>query len=242
VAWSSEAATTATIDSAGLATGVAGGSAKISATQGAGATAIAGGTTLTVTGAKLVSIVLQPHPTASIAKGTTLQFTATGFFDDTTTQDLTDTATWVSSMGAIATVSNEPATNGLASGRAIGTTNVTASVLIGGMTVTAAPVALTVTPETLVSIAVTPSPASVAKGATLNLAATGTFTDKSTQVLTNAVTWASAVPATATVSNAAGQHGRVAGVAVGTVEITATSSAATGSKVGRVTVTVTAAP
>jgi uncharacterized protein YjdB len=239
VTWSSDAATKVTVDDAGLATGVAAGSAKLTATQGTGAAAIAGSTTLTVTGAKLVSIVLEPHPTASIAKGTTVQFKATGFFDDTTTQDLTDTATWASSMAAVATISNDPATNGLATGRATGATNVTASVVIGATTVTSPAVTLTVTPETLVSIALTPTPASVAKGATLNLVATGTFTDGSTQVLTTAVTWASAATGTATVSNAAGQHGRVLGVAAGTVEITATSTAASGSKVGRITVTVT---
>ena len=53
------------------------------------------------------------------------------------------------------------------------------------------------------------------------------------------MTWASAAVATATVSNAAGQRGRATGVAMGTVEITATSSAASGSKVGHVTLTVT---
>jgi len=239
VTWSSDAPTKVTVDDAGLATGVAAGSAKLTATQGTGAAAITGSTTLTVTGAKLVSIVLEPHPTTSIAKGTTVQFTATGFFDDTSTQDLTDTATWASSMAAVATISNDPATNGLATGRATGTTNITASVVIGTNTVTSPAVTLTVTPETLVSIAVTPTPASVAKGATLNLIATGTFTDGSTQVLTTTVTWASAATGTATVSNAASQHGRVLGVAAGTVEITATSTAASGSKVGRITVTVT---
>jgi len=187
-----------------------------------------------------VSIVLQPNPAASIARGTTVQFKATGFFDDTTTQDLTDTATWVSSMTTVATVSNDPASNGLATGRAEGTTNVTARVVIGTTTVTSTAVPLTITAATLVSVAITPATPSVAKGATLNLVATGTFTDGSTQVLTNTVTWASATPATATVSNAAGQRGRVTGVAMGTVDISATSSAASGSKVGHVTLTVTA--
>ena len=241
VTWASETGATATIDAAGLASAVAAGTSKITATQGSGASAIAGNTTLTVTGAKLASIVVLPNPAGSIAKGTTVQFKATGFFDDTSTQDLTDTATWVSSMTTIATISNDPVSNGLATGRAEGTTNITARVVIGTTTITSAPlVPLTVTAATLVSVAITPATPSVAKGAALNLVATGTFTDGSTQVLTNAVTWASATPATATVSNAAGQRGRATGVALDTVDITATSSAASGSKVGHVTLTVTA--
>jgi len=239
VTWSSSVATTATIDSAGLAAAVAAGTAAITAAQAAGAGAISGSTTLTVTRARLVSVIVQAHPAASIANGTSVSFTATGFFDDATAQDLTDTATWASSMTAVATISNDPATNGQATGRAVGTTNITASVVIDATTVTSPPVALTVTPATLVSVAVTPALASVAKGGTLNLVATGTFTDGSTQVLTNAVTWASAAPGTATVSNAAGQHGRVQGVTAGKADVTATSNAASGSKVGRVTVTVT---
>ncbi len=241
VTWASATGTTATIDDAGLATAVAAGTSKITATQGSGATAISGSTTLTVTGAKLVSIVLQPQPTVSIAKGTTVQFAATGFFDDTTTQNLTDTATWASSIPTIATVSNAAVSNGLATGVATGTANITASVVIGMTTITSPPVALTVTAATLVSVAITPATPSVAKGAALNLVATGTFTDGSTQVMTNAVTWASATPATATVSNAANQRGRATGVAVGTVDVSATSNAASGSKVGHVTLTVTPA-
>jgi len=239
VTWGSDTGATATIDSAGLATAVAAGTTKVTATQGTGATAISGNTTLTVTAAKLLSIVLSPQAPVSIAKGTTVQFTATGFFDDTTTQNLTDTATWASAMNTIATVSNAAASNGLATGNAMGTANITARVVIDATTITSAPVALTVTAATLVSVAITPATPSVAKGAALNLIATGTFTDGSTQVMTNAVTWASAATATATVSNAFNQHGRATGVAVGTVDISATSDAASGSKVGHVTLTVT---
>jgi uncharacterized protein YjdB len=243
VTWSSDAATKATVDAAGLAAGVAEGTANITATSGTGATAIAGSTKLTVKNVTLSSVVVTPNPTPpnSIAKGTTLQFKATGFFSDTTTQDLTDTATWSAAMPTIVSISNDPEDNGLATGTAVGMTTVKATVVIGATTVASTPVMLNVTVQTLVSVAITPSPASVAKGATLNLIATGTYTDGSTQVLTNTVTWSSATPATATVSNAANQHGRVTGVAVGMVEITATSNAASGSKVAKITVNVTPA-
>jgi uncharacterized protein YjdB len=241
VTWASDAATKATVDGDGLAAAVAEGSANISATAGTGVGAITGATKLTVTSATLMSIVVLPNPAGSIAKGTTIQFKATGFFSDTTTQDLTDTATWSAAMPTIVAISNDPISNGLATGAGVGTTGVTATVVIGNKTVASTAVNLTVTMQTLQTVTITPAPASVAKGATLNLIATGTFTDGSTQVLTNTVTWTSATPATATVSNANNQHGRVTGVAVGMVEITATSTAASGSKVGKITVTVTPA-
>jgi uncharacterized protein YjdB len=241
VNWASDTVAAATVDNAGLATGVAKGMAKITASQGTTAqNTISGSTTLNVSMATLMAIVVQP-PNATIANGTTVQFKATGFFDDTSTQDLTDTATWTSSMPTIATISNDPASNGLATGKAQSATptNITASVLIGGVTVTSAAVPLTVTAATLSTITITPATPSVSKGATLNLVATGTFTDGTTQVLTNTVNWMSSAIGTATVSNAAGQHGRVTGVAAGTVIITATSTAATGSKVGTTMLTVT---
>jgi uncharacterized protein YjdB len=244
VTWSSDAATKATVDGAGLAAGVAEGTANITATKGTGADAIAGSTKLTVKAVTLSSVVVTPNDPAkpnSIAKGTTLQFKATGFFSDTTTQDLTDTATWSAAMPTIVAISNDPATNGLATAAAVGNTSVTATVVIGAKTVASTPVMIGVTMQTLQSVAITPSPASVAKGATLNLVATGTFSDGSTQVLTNTATWSTAAAATATVSNANNQHGRVTGVAVGMVEITATSTVGGITKAGKITVNVTPA-
>ena len=226
VNWASDTAATATFDpqhdGAGVAAGLVAGNATITATQGA----ISGNTMLTVTPATLVSIVLKPQPTATIAKGTSVQFTATGFFSDTSTQDLTDTANWVSGTPDTATISNDPATNGLAFGKAQATAaaNITASVVIGGVTVTSAPTALTVTAATLVSLAITPATAKLPKGSTLNFTAMGTFTDGTMQDLTTSTTvaWAPTTGATATVSNANNQRGRATGVAAGTVDVTAT--------------------
>ena len=72
-----------------------------------------GDTTLTVTDATLVSIEVTPAD-ASIADGTTQQFTATGVYTDASTQDLTTEVTWASSDDAVATVSNAADSKGLA--------------------------------------------------------------------------------------------------------------------------------
>jgi hypothetical protein len=97
-------------------------------------------------------------------------------------------------------------------------------------TVTSAAATLTVTPATLVSIAVTPANPSIAKGGTQQFTATGTFSDSTTQVLSNAV-WASATPGVAT-SNATGL---ATGVGAGTSTISGTVGSITGSTLLTVT-------
>src|SRR6202011_2348790 len=116
-------------------------------------------------------------------KGLTQQFTATGTYSDNTTQNLSSQVTWVSAMTSVATIN----TTGLATAVGTGTSSISASLNgITGSTV------LTVTAAALQSIAVTPVNPSIAKGTTQQFAATGTYTDNSTQVLTGSVTWASA--------------------------------------------------
>src|SRR5207245_10104183 len=55
------------------------------------------------TAATLVSIAVTPA-NPSIAKGTTQPFTATGTYSDASTQNLTNTVTWTSSNGSVATI------------------------------------------------------------------------------------------------------------------------------------------
>jgi hypothetical protein len=76
------------------------------------------------------------------------------------------------------------------------------------------------TPANLVSIAITPSNPSVAVNAGLQLIATGTFNNNSTQALAS-VTWTSSNPAVATVTNDATDSGVVYGVAAGAAVISA---------------------
>jgi uncharacterized protein YjdB len=120
---------------------------------------------------------------------------------------------------------------GLATGVAAGTTTITAtSGSVSGSTT------LTVTAATLVSISVTPTNPSIAKGTTRQFTATGTYSDSTTQNLTTAVTWSSSSTTVATISNATGSKGLATGVAAGTTTITATS----GSVSGTTSLTVTA--
>jgi hypothetical protein len=214
-----------TAGSNGLATTVSVGSTTVSAIFGG----LSGGTTLTVTGATLVSIEVSPA-TPSIANGLTQQFTATGLFTDSTTQDLTTQVTWGSAEGAVATVSNAAGSNGLATTTAVGNTSVSAtSVGVSGSTV------FTVTDATLVSIEVSPATPSLANGLTQQFTATGLFTDNTTQDLTTQVTWESSDSAVATVSNAAGSNGLSTTASAGNTTVSATKDGISGDTVFTVT-------
>src|SRR5205823_6619706 len=121
------------------------------------------------------------------------QFTATGTYSDSTTQNLTSQVTWSSGTPATATIT----AGGLATAVAPGTSVIGATLgpLIGSTT-------LTVTAPTLTSIAVTPANPSIVKGATQQFTATGSYSDSTTQNLTSQVTWSSGTPATATITPA----------------------------------------
>ena len=211
VTWASSSPSVATINSTGLATALAQGTTSITAML-SGVTSPAA--TLNVSAAALVSIAVTPTD-PSITKGTTQQFTAIGTYTDATTQDLTSQVTWVSANPTVATISS----TGLATALAQGTTSITASL----DSVASAAVSLNVTTATLLSIAVTPTNPSIAEGTTQQFTATGTYSDASTQDLTSQVTWTSATPSVAMISNT----GLTTALAQGTTSITAMLSGVT---------------
>ena len=172
-------------------------------------------------GTTLVSIAIQPSP-FSVFRGKTIQLSATGSYSDGSSADLTATATWTSSDGAVATVS----AGGLVSGISPGT--VTLGATIEGVSGTASG---TVALPVLQSISVLPSPFSVAKGQTVQLSATGAYSDGSTANLTATATWTSSDGAVAPVTTT----GRVSGTATGTATVTATRDGVSGSATGTVT-------
>lgn len=136
----------------------------------------------------LKSISVTPA-TASVAAGLTQQFKATGTYSNNSTQDLTATATWMSSISSVTV------TGGLATTSVAGSATITAT--MNGVSGTAA---LTVTAPTLQSIAVTPSNDIVPVGTLTQFTATGTYSDQSTQDLTATATWASSNTTEATIA------------------------------------------
>ena len=177
---------------------------------------------VTVSASTLSSIAISAS-SGSVAKGNTLQLTATGTYSNGTTQNITSSVSWTSADNTLVSVSNSAGTKGLATGVAVGSAAVTAT--LGSVSISST---ITVTNEVLVSIAVSPSAPSVAKGLTQQLVATGTYSDGSTSVITNSVTWSSSSASIASVSNSVGTKGLSSAVAVGTATISATLSSVTG--------------
>ena len=171
----------------------------------------------------LNSISISPN-SPTITKGTTQQFTATGTYSDNSTKDITSSVSWSSGTTATSTITS----GGLATGVALGTSVITASLgTISDKTT------LTVITASLISIAITPANPSIAKGTSQQFTATGTYSDNSTNDITSSVTWSSGTVATSTIS----AGGLATGVAIGTSVITATS----GTVAGNTTLTVTVA-
>jgi len=220
VTWSSSSSSVATISnstgSQGKATATGVGAATVTATDPS--SLISGTAALTVTAATLVSVSVAPVA-ASVAKGETEQFAATGLYSDLSTADLTDSVTWSSSSSSVATISNSPGSQGKATATGVGAATITAidpSSLISGTAV------FTVTPAVLTAITVSPTLASVAKGNTEQFSATGVYSDLSTANLTDSVTWSSSSSSVTTVSNSAGSQGKATATGVGAATITAT--------------------
>jgi uncharacterized protein YjdB len=222
VVWESSATSASTISndpgSHGLAHSVGVGDTTITATL----SGKSGSTTLTVTGAALVSVDVTPA-NPSIALGTSQPFAATGTFSDGTIQDLTNEVTW-SSSAAAAEISNDAGTHGLAESTAVGSTTISAthSGIVGSTT-------LTISSATLASISVMPALPVIALGTTQAFTATGAFTDGSVQDLTAQAAWTSSDPTVATVANAAEKKGVASSIALGSTTISAQLSGVSGS-------------
>ncbi len=130
--------------------------------------------------ATLKSIAVTPA-TSSIVAGHTQQYMALGTYSDATTKDITSSVVWTSGTTARATIVSN---TGLATGVAVGYSTITAK--LGSISGSAT---LTVSPATLVSVAVAPVNPYLVVNATQQFYLIGTYSDASTQALT--ATWAS---------------------------------------------------
>jgi hypothetical protein len=104
--------------------------------------------TLSGTGKSLSNIVVNPtNPTVTL--GNTLPFSAIGTFSDGSTQDLTTSATWGSANSSVATISNSPGSQGLATGSATGNSLIQATQgpIVGSTILNVGPTVLSVSPQ-----------------------------------------------------------------------------------------------
>jgi uncharacterized protein YjdB len=226
VAWTTSNASFATVNSSsGLVTGVAVGSATITATS-EGKTGTSAVTVVAGTPVPVFTVTVTPNP-ASVAVGATVQLTAT--LKDANGNTLTGrTVAWTTSNASFATVNSS---SGLVTGVAVGSATITAT--SEGKTGTSAVTVVAGTPVPVATVTVTPNPASVAVGATVQL--TATLKDAAGITLTGrTVAWTTSNASFATVNSSTGL---VSGVAAGSATITATSEGKSGTSAVTVTST-----
>ena len=218
VTWATSDATKATVNTSGLVTAVAAGTATITATS----ETKTGTSTITVSPPPVASVTVTPAA-ATLGVGSTQQLTATTL--DANGNTLSGRAvTWATSDATKATVN----ASGLVTAVAAGTATITAtSETKTGIST------ITVSPPPVASVTVTPAATTLGVGTTQQLAAI--LKDANGNVLTGqSIAWSTSDATKATVS----QSGLVTAVAVGSATIIATS----GGKTGTAAITVAVIP
>lgn len=216
--WTTSDSGVAQVDVHGVATGVGAGSADVTATHTP--SGIADSAVLNVTAATLTRIDVSSEDN-SVPVGYEEQFIATGHYSDGTDQNITSLVAWSSTNTAVAVVSNAAGSDGRATALAEGATNIVAAMPGTAITGTAP---LNVSAAVLESIEVAPFSPTVADGEKLQFEAIGTFSDNTTQVITQSLSWRSSDPAVAQVANALGLKGLTFALSVGQADIIATDS------------------
>lgn len=208
--WSSSSNSVAVVANSGAtigrATALAEGTSTITATYEG-----MSGTSLLTVASSVQSVTVTPASPTTVP-GIPVAFVATAVLSNNTTLVVTGNASWVSSDATVATVTAA----GVATPIKAGSATITATYLGKSGTST-----LTVSSATLSSIAITPSPVSLAAGASQQLTATGTYSDATTRDITAVATWLSSAAGVATVSNAAGSRGLLTALASGSANVTA---------------------
>jgi uncharacterized protein YjdB len=219
VAWSSSDARVATV-AAGVVTGAAEGTARITATV----EGVAASITVRVlpAPAAVARVVIQPDSVA-LAVGATADLSVTAY--DAQGNVLTGrSVAWASSSSSVATVASGGVVRAVAEGSA------RISATVDGVTGSASVRVLPAPPAAVSRVEVRPDSVTLAVGATADLGVTAY--DARGNVLTGrSVTWSSSSAAVATV----GSGGVVTGAAEGTARISATVDGVTGSASVRVT-------
>jgi uncharacterized protein YjdB len=174
---------------AGLATAIATGISTISASYDG----FTGTADLTVVDPPLAYVQVTPT-NPNIPVGATQQFTATAVFADSSTRDVTGTATWSSSDTSIAVVLNSGTSVGRATALAEGSTMITATYKgVSGSSV------LSVA-GSVQSVSVTPTNPTAVLGVPVSFAANALLSNGSTLVVTGNATWLTSDATVATVT------------------------------------------
>jgi len=214
--WSTSAATVAQVSNVtgteGQTTGIAAGTSMIGCAFGGKSAS----TTLSVSSATLRFVSVAPT-NAKLARGTARQYVASGLYTDGRVRDVTALASWTTSDATIAQVTSDATSRGRVSGVGAGTATITATV--GGVS---GATTVQVTTAAVTAIAVTPADATIAERNLLRFSAVATFSDTTTQDLTDQVTWTTSDTRIATITSGGANAGLAQAFKKGAATISAT--------------------
>ncbi|OBS95498.1 hypothetical protein A9261_15070 [Vibrio tasmaniensis] len=221
--WESSNESVATVNSNGLVSTISSGTVTITASNDTNGILFSDTATLEVTDAIVTSLNVTPS-SGTTPIGLTKSFIANVTLSNGETFDVTDEATlnWNSSNTNVATISNAIGTKGVATGENSGTTTITASSEVNGISFTDS-ATLEVTDAIVTSLNVTPSSETTPIGLTKSFIANVTLSSGETFDVTDEATlnWSSSNTNIATISNAIGTKGVATGESSGITTITA---------------------
>ncbi|WP_052707908.1 Ig-like domain-containing protein [Vibrio neptunius] len=177
---------------------------------------------VTVTDATITDITITPSA-VNLAKGHHQPLTATATYSNGLSMNISDSVTWVSDDPSKATITSQT-DHGLLNGVSIGSTTVTA--IKEG--ITSQSVNVDVSDAVITGITVTPSIVNIAKGQHQTLAANAVYSDGTSSIISNSVTWRPVDNSTATVTSS----GVLSGSKVGKTTLTAVKDNVTSNTVG----------
>jgi len=178
---------------------------------------------VTVSVATLTSISITPTST-TVPAGITTPFTATGHYDNGSTNDMTQLVEWLSSDTNVATVSNQTGTRGHVTTSNAGMTTISARDPSTGIDSNTTGVSATVNVSalTLQLLSIAPTmPMPVRVGDSLQFIGTGTFSDGSIHDVTRFVRWTSSNASVASITTSTINGGLLQGLAIGTTNVSA---------------------
>ena len=157
---------------------------------------------------------------SSLPVGSTYFLQASAIYSDGTSMDITSLAQWQTDNQETLSISNSLPSKGEIKAIAAGESQIHVSYLNLSESIS-----ITVTPETLKAIEISPQNIQLEKVNQLQLTATGIYSDNIARDITSLVLWSSDDPLLAFISNSNKQRGTLSAISAGTAKITATLGA-----------------
>ena len=215
VVWSSDDASVATVSNAaksvGWLQGVGEGQTTISASLGT----VTGSTSVTVSSAALVKVVVEPAK-FTLPVGLKQAFAASGQYSDGAVVDVTTAAVWSTTNSKLAVASNAKGLQGVISGLSAGKVQVKAT--LGGL---AGVAEVEVTAPELVELTVGPHNLTRKAGQHVQYFAIAVYSNSQTQNVTGQATWSSSQSSVANIQNSGNYKGVAKALKAGKTTITA---------------------